>query len=231
MKAISLIIISFVCTVSSIAQTHSAFRMDFLPYVGVYNFQSGSDVNSRKLSSIVASIKFNYSLFGQFYDDDSKFFFADVIGAEFGIGTLNLKKNSDPNSNSYGGVLGLEFGLAAGYALSKEIEFGIKYYYGSTYITDIEEAGSISLFPVIVPSVKWNNVQLNLGFGNGQVGGIGFKTKTADAISLDLRYFIGSSSYLSVRYDAVSGTAVYDSNVKEKANAIMIGFGMLPSAW
>lgn len=225
------------------AQTHSAYRMDLFPSFAYYDFQSESintvpipgydDKSTQQLNSMGLSMKGNVSIFGFLYDEDSKFYFADYLGAHLGVGRLTFEKSyGNVSSKGFCFVGGFEFGLAAGFSISEDFEIGCKLIYNTSLVSDFEEAGTISLLPVWVPAVKLKNFQLNMGIGKGGIGGYGFKMKGAKAFTMDARYFINGSSYISIKFDRVKGSSNEVSYVvNEEATAFSIGFGLLPLAW
>jgi hypothetical protein len=230
--------------------THSSYRMDLMPYLGYYNVTSkGSYTSSaspsymltypiedKKVSGFMASFKANGSLLGLLYNKESKFYLADYLGFELGVGTLNTKKSSTQNTTkegSFGIILGVDLGLALGYAISDNIEVGTKLMLlRGTYATDLKNSVGYEQMLSLMPSVRVSNLMLTVGFGQGAVNGTGFKVEDGKSFMTEVRFLASKSNYICLKYENSKGERDASSSVlrKESASQISIGFGILPSS-
>jgi hypothetical protein len=191
--------------------TFSAFRGSFSTYIGYFNLNSESNYfysgqnyfTKEKASGYSLGVKGDCSLLGSLFYEESKFFFGDYIGGEIGFTSMKREYNGNSSSSTYGLTFGFDLGLSTGYAISDKVEIGIQVLIFHGFLaTDYDDVYSFSYGPVFIPTIKFENAMLMLGYGKGSVGDYGYDAKLGDAIIIEPRIFNeDSNKYLFLRFE------------------------------
>jgi hypothetical protein len=179
-----------------------------------------------KLSGTSLDLRLNYSLLGTliFRNSDSKFFIGDHIGCGFGMGYFKKTGDDFPLMLN----LNLEFGVKTSYAVSDDLDIGVKYMLGAgNYFTDLKNDFGLGQAPSITPSVRFKKIMGSVGFGKGKAGGSGQKEK-GSFMMMEGRYQLGDSDdevpYLFLRFE---NYRIKDQTDGRQASSIYIGVGFM----
>jgi hypothetical protein len=236
-----ILIASFVLlflTTSFSQTTMASYRGGFGISIGHHNYKSTKDylVNypnqlpGTKSTALTIGLKGNYSNIAQLFDDESRFFFGDYIGADLGVALLN--PNSKAKTTSFGLNLALDLGISAGFAISEDIEVGALVLFLHGYLlSDLDMSLGLRQGPIVIPSVKVKNAMLMFGYGKGVIGGTGFSLDNGKAIFIEPRFFNDDSDkFIFCRFERNWGSYPTDvfsgvTGVNEKGTVISVGFG------
>jgi hypothetical protein len=128
-------------------------------------------------------------------------------------------------------TLGFDFGFSTGYAVSDILEFGIKVFYRGFLTTNYDDLYSFISGPIFVPTIKYKNAMLMLGYGKGKVGSKVFDKKLGHAILIEPKmYNEDSDKCLFIRFERNWNSQTTGSSpsliIRNKRNTIVsLGVG------